>query len=106
MKTNPTNQPKETVAVKCSKAAVHRKTHRIPEIKFEDQRLTSFAGLVVFQSLFSRIGLKQQLAGCFRHLTVSPIYGHGVIVLLLIVHLMLGYRRLQDMRNYQDNPMV
>ena len=92
--------------MKCSKAAIHRKTHRIPEIKFEDQRLTSFAGLVVYQSLFSRIGLKRQLAGCFRHLTVSPIFGHGVVVLMLIVHLLLGYRRLQDMRYYQDDPMV
>ena len=92
--------------MKCSKAAIHRKTHCIPEIKFEDQRLTSFAGLVVFQSLFSRIGLKQQLAGCFRHLRVSPIYGHGVIVLLLTVHLLLGYRRLHDMRYYQGDPMV
>jgi hypothetical protein len=43
--------------MKCSKAAVHRKTHRIPEIRFEDQKLTSFAGLVVYQALFSRIGL-------------------------------------------------
>ena len=92
--------------MKFSKAAIHRKTHRIPVIKFEDQRLTSFAGLVVFQALFSHIGLKQQLSGCFRHLGVSPIFGHGVIVLLLIVHLLLGYRRLQDMRYYQDDPMV
>ncbi|MFC1681959.1 transposase [Pseudomonadota bacterium] len=92
--------------MKCSKAAIHRKTRCIPEIKFEDQRLTSFAGLVVFQSLFSRINLKQQLTGCFRHLRVSPIYGHGVIVLLLTVHLLLGYRRLQDIRYYQDDPMV
>jgi len=92
--------------MKCSKAAVHRKTHRIPQIKFEDQRLTSFAGLVLYQALFARIGLKQQLSNCFRHLKVSPIFGHGVIVLLLIVHLLLGYRRLQDMRYYQDDPMV
>jgi hypothetical protein len=92
--------------MKFSKAAIHRKTHRIPAINFEDQRLTSFAGLVVFQALFSRIGLKQQLSGCFRHLTVSPIFGHGVIVLLLVVHLLLGYRRLQAMRYYQDDPMV
>jgi hypothetical protein len=103
---SPTTQPRETVNMKCSKATIHRKTHRIPEIRFEDQRLTSFAGLVVYQSLFSRIGLKRQLAGCFRHLTVSPIFGHGVVVLLLIVHLLLGYRRLQDMRYYQDDPMV
>ncbi|MGD8937350.1 MAG: transposase, partial [Thiogranum sp.] len=92
--------------MKCSKTAIHRKTYRIPEIRFEDQRLTSFAGLVVYQALFARIGLKQQLAGCFRHLTVSPIFGHGVVVLLLLVHLLLGYRRLQDMRYYQDDPMV
>jgi hypothetical protein len=39
-------------------------------------------------------------------LKVSPIYGHGVIVLLLTVHLLLGYRRLGDMRYYQDDPMV
>jgi len=71
------NSTKRTVHMKGSKAAIHRKTHRIPEIKFEDQRLTSFAGLVVYQSLFSRIGLKQQLSGCFRHLAISPIFGHG-----------------------------
>jgi hypothetical protein len=92
--------------MKCSRAAVHRKFHRLPEIRFEDQRLTSFAGLIVFQSLFNRLGLKGQLTGCFRHLKVSPIFGHGLTVLLLIVHLLLGYRRLQDMRYYQDDPMV
>lgn len=92
--------------MKCSRAAIHRKTHRIPEIRFEDQKLTSFAGLVVYQPLFSRIGLKQQLGSCFRHLKVSPIFGHGVVVLLLVVHLLLGYRRLQDMRYYADDPMV
>ncbi|MCP4877439.1 MAG: hypothetical protein GY896_18415 [Gammaproteobacteria bacterium] len=54
--------------MKCSKASVHRKTHRIPEIRFEDQRLISFAGLILFQSLFMRIGLKQKLSSRFRHL--------------------------------------
>lgn len=92
--------------MECSKAATYRKSHRIPEIRFEDQKLTSFAGLVVYQVLFTRIGFKQQLSGCFRHLKVSPIFGHGVVVLLLIVHLLLGYRRLQDMRYYADDPMV
>ena len=92
--------------MKCSKASIHRKTHRIPELRFEDQRLPSFAGLVIYQILFARIGLKRQLSRCFRHLTVSPIFGHGVVVLLLIVHLLLGYRRLRDMRYYQDDPMV
>jgi len=92
--------------MKCSKASIHRKTHRIPDLRFEEQRLTSFAGLILFQVLFNRLGLKEQLTGCFRHLKVSPIFGHGLTVMLLIVHLMLGYRRLQDMRYYRDDPMV
>jgi len=44
-----TNKPTETACIKCGKAAIHRKTHRLPEIKFEDQRLTSCAGLMVYQ---------------------------------------------------------
>jgi hypothetical protein len=68
--------------------------------------LTSFASLVVYQALFSRIGLKQQLSSCFRYLKDSPIYSHVVVVLLLVVHLLLGFRRLQDMRNYSDEPVV
>ena len=92
--------------MKCSKASLYRKTHRIPEIRFEDQRLTSFAGLILFQSLFTRIGLKQKLSNCFQHLKVSPIFGHGFTVMLLIVHLLLGYRQLQDIRYYRDDPVV
>ena len=92
--------------MKFSKAIIHRKTHGLPTLKFEDQKLTSYAGLVVFQSLFAQLGLKEQLTRCFRHLTVSPIFGHGVVTLLLIVHLLLGHRRLQDMRYYRDDPLV
>ena len=92
--------------MKCSKASLYRKTHRIPEIRFEDQRLTSFAGLILFQSLFTRIGLKQKLSNCFQHLKVSPIFSHGFTVMLLIVHLLLGYRQLQDLRYYRDDPVV
>lgn len=92
--------------MKCSKASLYRKTHRIPEIRFEDQRLTPFAGLILFQSLFTRIGLKKKLSNCFQHLKVSPIFRHDFTVMLLIVHLLLGYRQLQDIRYYRDDPVV
>ncbi|MBK7250194.1 MAG: transposase [Gammaproteobacteria bacterium] len=92
--------------MKISKSAVHWKARALPEIRFEDQQLTSFAGLVVFQPLFERLALKKQLAGCFAHLKVSPIFGHGAIVMLLIVHLLIGYRRLSDLRFYEDDPLV
>jgi hypothetical protein len=104
--TRKTNIGKATVSMKISKSAVHWKARALPEIRFEDQQLTSFAGLVIFQPLFERLGLKKQLAGCFTHLKISPIFGHGTIVMLLIVHLLIGYRRLSDLRFYEDDPMV
>jgi hypothetical protein len=36
----------------------------------------------------------------------NPIFDHRIIVLTLIVHLMLGYRRLRDMDYYWDDLMV
>ena len=68
--------------------------------------LTSFAGLVVFPPLLERLGLKARLRGGFEHLKVSPIFGHASIVMLLVVHLLIGYRRLSDLLYYQDDPMV
>jgi len=92
--------------MKHSRAETHRKTHKIPAIRFEDQNLTSFSGLVVFQRLFARLNLKERLGTCFSHLPASPIFGYHVIVLLLVVHLLLGYRELRDGRYYRDDPLV
>ena len=92
--------------MKSSKAQIHAKFHKIPEVKFEDQRLTSFSGLLVFQLLFKRIGLKHRLKKCFNSLKHSPIFEHHVIVMLLIVHLLLGFRRLREIDYYRDDPLV
>ena len=92
--------------MKSSRSDIHRKTHALPILRFEDQRLTSFSGLVVFQTLFDYLALKDRLRKCFKHLDVSPIYGHSSIVLLLIVHLLLGYRELRHLRYYEDDPLV
>jgi hypothetical protein len=81
-------------SIKCSRAEIHRKTYTFPALSFEDQQLTSFSRLVIFQALFTRLQLKRRLSGCFQHLRVTPIFGHGVMVLLLIVHSLLGYREL------------
>ncbi|MCK5375385.1 MAG: hypothetical protein KAJ40_08870 [Alphaproteobacteria bacterium] len=39
---------------KSSKAQIHAKFHKIPAIRFEDQKLTSFSGLLIFQALFMK----------------------------------------------------
>lgn len=92
--------------MKYSKAQIFSRVHKIPELRFEDQRLTSFAGLVIIQELFSKLDIKARLRACFDHLPISPIFGHHIIVLTLIVHLMLGYRRLRDMDYYRDDLMA
>jgi len=92
--------------VKSSKAQIQAKFHKIPMIRFEDQQLTSFSGLLIFQQLFKRINLKQRLKKCFAHLKVSPIFGRHLVVMLLIVHLLLGFRRLREVDYYRDDPIV
>ena len=42
--------------VKSSKAQIQVKYHKIPTIRFEDQKLTSFSGLLIFQGL---LGLRK-----------------------------------------------
>jgi Transposase DDE domain group 1 len=92
--------------VKYSKSEIMSRAYKIPELKFEDQNLTSFAGLVIFQPLVLGLEIKNRLWPCFRHLNFSRIFGHHIITMLLIVHLLLGYRRLRDLSYYQDDPMV
>jgi hypothetical protein len=100
------NQSRRAPQVKSSKAENHAKYHKIPMIQFEDQKLTSFSGLLIFQGLFKRIDLKKRLWKCFNHLKVSPIFGRHLVVMLLIVHLLLGFRRLREMDYYRDDPLV
>jgi len=92
--------------MKCSKAETIHKTQQLPALRFEDQQLTSFSGLILFQQLFTLVGLRERLRLCFRHLGVKSIFGHGRIVLLLIVHFLLGYRQLRELRFYSDDPLV
>lgn len=93
--------------MKSSKSEIQAKVYRIPTIQFEEHpRLTSFAGLVVFMGLFQRLGLKGRLQRCFSHLGVAPIFGYGTMALLLVVHLLLGFRRLRGLDYYRHDPLV
>jgi hypothetical protein len=79
---------------------------KIPTIRFEDQKLSFFSGLVIFQALFVRMNLKELLRRCFDHLKMSPIFGRHVVIMVLIVHLLLGFRRLREIDYYRDDPLV
>ena len=92
--------------MKHSRAETRGKARLSLDIRFESQHLTSYSGLIVFQHFFSLMGLKERLRRCFRHLKVNPIYGHHLILMLLIAHLLMGHRRLRDVDHYRDDERV
>jgi hypothetical protein len=92
--------------VKYSKAQIFASVHAIPELQFSDVALTSFSGLVVLQALFHKLRLKGRLAKCFGARRGATMYGLHTVMLLLIVHIMIGFRRLHDVAYYADDPMV
>ena len=102
----PNTQDRRPPQVKYSKSQIMSRAYKIPDLKFEDQNLTSFAGLVIYQPLMLGLQIKNRLFACFRHLNLPRIFGPHVIMMLLIVHLLLGYRKLRDLDYYRDDPMV
>jgi hypothetical protein len=92
--------------MKYSRREVRGKAYALPELKFENQSLTSFSGLVVFQQFFAVLRLKARLTRCFAHQRVGKVFARATLFLQLVLHLLLGYRELRDSRYYQDDPLV
>lgn len=93
--------------MKSSKADVQRKVHKIPNLLFEaESAMTRFAGLIVFQPLFAALDLKARLCRCFAHLDGAAIYRQGTVYLLLVVQILLGFRRLRGLDHFRGDPLV
>ncbi|NUM60467.1 MAG: IS1380 family transposase [Bdellovibrionaceae bacterium] len=92
--------------MKSRKSEIHSKVHAIPQLKFEEQNLTAYSGLIIFQALFQNMELKGRLSKCFSHLKGSLIFGHHVIVMFFVVHLLLGFRRIRERDYYHEDPVV
>lgn len=88
------------------KSKIYSRETALPKLRFAEQQLTSFSGLVVFQKLFADLKLKERLRHCCRHLRSQSLYQPAVVVQCLIVHLLIGFRRFRDMAFYKDDPMV
>ena len=94
------------ITMKHSRKSIERKAHAVPYIKFEQQQLTSFAGLVLLQPFLAAIDFRASLGRCFRHVRAGKVYGRATVFLQLIIHLLLGYRDLRESTYYRDDPMV
>ena len=92
--------------MKLAKADIYSQASSIPTLKFEEQQLTSFAGLVVFQKLFESCRLKARLQEACAHLPSRHYYSFSTILQCLIVHIVLGYRQLRESEFYREDPLV
>jgi len=95
--------------VKLQKSKIIALYRKLPEVQFEDPKesnMTSFAGLVIFQKLFEDLNLVERLKKCFGKETISPMFGFHRLALWLIIHLILGYRQIKDVKYYEYDPMV
>jgi hypothetical protein len=81
----------------------------IPQVRFDPDEnciLTSFGGLVIYQTLFERLGLQQKIEACFLHFPTKRLYSPHIIVLGLIAQILIGFRCLRDRDYYADDPLV
>jgi hypothetical protein len=92
--------------MKHSRSQVRGKVGVIPALRFDKQILTSFAGLVVVQKLFTCLGLAERLRPCFAHQQRGKVFSLPVLFLQLVVHILIGFRELRDVDCYRDDPLV
>src|SRR6059036_2367420 len=104
---------KRPLKMRVAKEDIYTRACSIPKVRFEDQELTSFGGIVVFQKLFTcaqqrrsrslrfslaksfggivvfqklfaKLNLKERLRRCCAHVSENNLYHPAVIVQLLI----------------------
>src|SRR6266511_2875637 len=74
------NHNKRPLKMRVAKEDIYTRACSIPTVRFEDQELTSFGGIVVFQQLFAKLNLKEHLRRCCAHLAEKNLYHPAVIV--------------------------
>ena len=57
-------------------------------------------------ALFKNMNIAVKFQRCFAHLQKGSVVGFHSVALLMILHLMLGYRRLRDIDRYREDPLV
>ena len=60
---------------------------------------------MIFQALFQRLRLKERIRKALSGARTVAYQPH-TLVMMLVVHLLLGFRRLRDRDYYRDDPMV
>lgn len=95
--------------MKLSKSSFVASFRKIPEINFVDPKasnITSFGGLIIFDKIFRELEFLARLKRCFSTESVVPMIGFNRLMLWMMLHLILGYRQIRDVKYYEHDPMV
>lgn len=92
--------------MKLKKTDITTNVHKIPSLKFEKQNLTSYSGIVIFQPILKTLQLKALLQDCFSHIKTKSSYSCHQILFLMILHVVLGFKRLRGRDNYYHDPLI
>ncbi len=92
--------------MRSSKAQILSRVHTVPALRFTDQTLTSASGLVLFQALFDRLDLRSRVRQACRHVRSVGDFKLPELFLTLVIHIILGYRELDDVKFCNDDPLV
>ena len=85
----------------------YTKKHKVlPEIKFENQNITGHSGLIVLFAFFKQKRIIDKIADCFSHIKYKTVVGFHKIFIILVLHLMLGYRNLREYDCYKHDPLL
>lgn len=91
--------------MRLTRKQVQARARTLPVLRFEDQRLTSYSGMVLFQALFRRLDLKGRLLRRMGR-AKSAAYGLHLLFMQVLVHVLAGFRRIRERDYYADDPLL
>lgn len=83
--------------------AVRGRSRRITNVTLEDQSPTRFGGLAVLQDWFCKTRFRDRLCTTLRGIPDATSYGYPLLFVTLVIHYLLGYRRLQAAADSADD---
>ena len=93
--------------MKSKKADLRRTFQPLQRLEFDSRnRLTAYAGVNLLHWLFRSLRLPYRLQQVVPDSPNGSVYGRWRLVLLLIVHFMLGFRRFSHVRFYREDAVV
>jgi hypothetical protein len=75
-------------------------------LRFTDETLTAARGLVLFQVLFDRLDLRGKVRRACRLVHGIGDFKLPELFLTLVIHILLCYRELDDVRFYRDDHLI